>query len=133
MAKKGETKSKNENEVIDETVESNNSIDEKENNNSNCVDPKTYNKFKNDGSFLQQVLALQKKNKIRKIKESETTDYKIKKAKKMEEHEKKDKEVKLGSEDEREEQIKNEYLEKIKKMKEEGLFTDKGLGAGLVK
>ncbi|VTZ69082.1 conserved Plasmodium protein, unknown function [Plasmodium chabaudi chabaudi] len=133
MAKKGETKSKKENEVIDETVESNNSIDEKENNNSNCVDPKTYNKFKNDGSFLQQVLALQKKNKIRKIKESETTDYKIKKAKKMEEHEKKDKEVKLGSEDEREEQIKNEYLEKIKKMKEEGLFTDKGLGAGLVK
>ncbi|SCN60917.1 conserved Plasmodium protein, unknown function [Plasmodium chabaudi adami] len=133
MAKKGETKSKKENEVIDETMESNNSIDEKENNNSNCVDPKTYNKFKNDGSFLQQVLALQKKNKIRKIKESETTDYKIKKAKKMEEHEKKDKEVKLGSEDEREEQIKNEYLEKIKKMKEEGLFTDKGLGAGLVK
>ncbi|SCM22146.1 conserved Plasmodium protein, unknown function [Plasmodium chabaudi adami] len=133
MAKKGETKSKKENEVIDETVESNNSIDEKENNSSNCVDPKTYNKFKNDGSFLQQVLALQKKNKIRKIKESETTDYKIKKAKKMEEHEKKDKEVKLGSEDEREEQIKNEYLEKIKKMKEEGLFTDKGLGAGLVK
>ncbi|SCN60932.1 conserved Plasmodium protein, unknown function [Plasmodium chabaudi chabaudi] len=133
MAKKGETKSKKENEVIDETVESNNSIDEKENNNSNCVDPKTYNKFKNDGSFLQQVLALQKKNKIRKIKESETTDYKIKKPKKMEEHEKKDKEVKLGSEDEREEQIKNEYLEKIKKMKEEGLFTDKGLGAGLVK
>ncbi|CAD2094811.1 conserved Plasmodium protein, unknown function [Plasmodium vinckei brucechwatti] len=133
MAKKEETKSKKENEVIDETMESNNSIDEKENDNSNCVDPKTYNKFKNDGSFLQQVLALQKKNKIRKIKESDTTDYKIKKAKKMEEHEKKDKEVKLGSEDEREKQIKNEYLEKIKKMKEEGLFTDKGLGAGLVK
>ncbi|CAD2108239.1 conserved Plasmodium protein, unknown function [Plasmodium vinckei] len=133
MAKKGETKSKKENEVIDETMESNNSIDEKENDNSNCVDPKTYNKFKNDGSFLQQVLALQKKNKTRKIKESEATDYKIKKAKKMEEHEKKDKEAKLGSEDEREEQIKNEYLEKIKKMKEEGLFTDKGLGAGLVK
>ncbi|KEG02788.1 conserved Plasmodium protein, unknown function [Plasmodium vinckei vinckei] len=133
MPKKGETKSKKVNEVMDETMESNNSIDEKENDNSTSVDPKTYNKFKNDGSFLQQVLALQKKNKIRKIKESETTDYKIKKAKKMEDHEKKDKEVKLGSEDEREEQIKNEYLEKIKKMKEEGLFTDKGLGAGLVK
>ncbi|GAW81462.1 conserved Plasmodium protein, unknown function [Plasmodium gonderi] len=109
----------------------------------NYVDPKKYNKFKNDGSFLEQVLALQKKKKVRKLKESEVTDVKKKKSRKTssqteedgEEEETKEekKENELNEEDEREIAIKNEYLEKINKMKEEGFFTDKGIGAGMVK
>ncbi|CAA9988747.1 conserved Plasmodium protein, unknown function [Plasmodium knowlesi strain H] len=106
------------------------------------VDPKKYNKFKNDGSFLAQVLALQKKKKVRKVKEAERTDGKKKKSRKTPPHQEEDgkeKDAKENEEDEEDEEderevaIKNEYIEKINRMKEEGLFTDKGIGAGMVK
>ncbi|CRG97869.1 conserved Plasmodium protein, unknown function [Plasmodium gallinaceum] len=104
------------------------------------IDPKMYNKFKNDGSFLEQVLALQKEKKVRKSKTSENSEPKKKKTKKKDVEEKKEKSLDSNVkdeqddvEDERETQIKNEYIEKINKMKEQGFFTDKGIGAGLVK
>ncbi|SOV74337.1 conserved Plasmodium protein, unknown function [Plasmodium sp. gorilla clade G3] len=108
-----------------------------ENNKKAYVDPKMYNKFKNDGSFLQQVLAMQKKKKTRKFKEDEGNNSKKKKLKNKENIDDNDK-GKINSfdgniEDEREIEIKNEYIEQINKMKEQGFFTEKGIGAGLVK
>ncbi|SCQ16569.1 conserved Plasmodium protein, unknown function [Plasmodium ovale] len=104
------------------------------------IDPKMYNKFKNDGSFLDQVLAMQKKKKVRKLKEVDTADFKKKKTKVEEDEEEKnqkdkegEKESEIDPEDEREIEIEKEYIEKINKMKEEGFFTDKGIGAGMVK
>ncbi|CAI7721043.1 conserved Plasmodium protein, unknown function [Plasmodium vivax] len=113
------------------------------------VDPKMYNKFKNDGTFLAQVLALQKKKKVRKLKEADGTDGKKKKKSRKTssqqgddeedgeaEQDKKEKDAEANEEeeeDEREVAIKKEYIEKINKMKEEGFFTDKGIGAGMVK
>ncbi|SOV11612.1 conserved Plasmodium protein, unknown function [Plasmodium sp. gorilla clade G2] len=108
-----------------------------ENNNNGYIDPKMYNKFKNDGSFLQEVLAMQKKKKTRKVNEDEENNSKKKKLRNKENLDDNDK-GKINTldgnvEDEREKEIKNEYIEQINKMKEQGLFTDKGIGAGLVK
>ncbi|SBS84586.1 conserved Plasmodium protein, unknown function [Plasmodium ovale curtisi] len=113
------------------------------------IDPKMYNKFKNDGSFLDQVstdncekdvLAMQKKKKVRKLKEVDTADFKKKKTKVEEDEEEKnqkdkegEKESEIDPEDEREIEIEKEYIEKINKMKEEGFFTDKGIGAGMMR
>ncbi|KJP88860.1 hypothetical protein AK88_01550 [Plasmodium fragile] len=165
MAKKGKGKKKDDDSLGDQPVEEMKADDDKEEHgitstgtNMNeegsgptqgYVDPKTYNKFKNDGSFLAQVLALQKKKKVRKIKEAEGTDGKKKKKSRKTssqqgddeedaeaENDKKEKHAKTNEEDEEDERevaIKNEYIEKINKMKEEGLFTDKGIGAGMVK
>ncbi|ANQ08643.1 Uncharacterized protein PCOAH_00030840 [Plasmodium coatneyi] len=158
MGKKGEEKSKDDDSLGDQPMEEKKGDDGKEEDamsslatnlnkggtspTQGYVDPKKYNKFKNDGSFLAQVLALQKKKKVRKIKEAEGTDGKKKKKSRKTssqqgddeedaeaEHDGKEKD----EEDEREVAIKNEYIEKINKMKEEGLFTDKGIGAGMVK
>ncbi|EUD68217.1 hypothetical protein C922_01235 [Plasmodium inui San Antonio 1] len=166
MAEKGEEKGKDDDSLGDQPVEEMKADDGKEedgvsspatnvneggsNPTQRYVDPKMYNKFKNDGSFLAQVLALQKKKKVRKLKETEGTDEKKKKKKSRKrssqqgddeddaetEQDKKEKDAEANEqdeEDEREVAIKNEYIEKINKMKEEGFFTDKGIGAGMVK
>ncbi|CRH00576.1 conserved Plasmodium protein, unknown function [Plasmodium relictum] len=128
-----------EKELIRDNQNDLNDDDTKNKNNKNYIDPKMYNKFKNDGSFLEQVLALQKEKKIRKSKILGKSEPKKKKIKKNDLEEKKQKlsdssvEDKQDVEDEREIQIKNEYIDKINKMKEQGFFTDKGIGAGLVK
>ncbi|GAB66973.1 hypothetical protein PCYB_103230 [Plasmodium cynomolgi strain B] len=166
MAEKGEEKSKDDDSVGDQPMEEIKADDGKEEDlvsspatnlneeggssaTQGYVDPKMYNKFKNDGSFLAQVLALQKKKKVRKLKEAEGTDGKKKKKSRKTssqqgdddedaegEHGKKEKDAEANEEDEEDERevaIKNEYIEKINKMKEEGFFTDKGIGAGMVK